>query len=284
MKKIKDFFGRVKNEKDFRFDFIIGIWSAIIIIALVVCVVLVSLMLINKDDSDADTTPIETPYATFDVEEGSDAIPTADPSIFEDEEDEGGRFEEDLDDELEFEDDGDSSMMTATTTVNVRTSPDTSATSLGKLNEGETVKKIEELSNGWTKVKFNGKEAYIKSEYLTSSASSHIGATYPPTQNNNTSTFVTNAPSITKKPVVTAKPKATKKTKVTKAPADNDDTDDTDEEPEDTEQVTQAPAANDVVITQAPEPTPPPAEPTNVPAEPTVAPADPVVTEAPVAE
>lgn len=273
MNKIKDFFGRVKNEKDFRFDFIIGIWSLLIIIALIVAIIMASLMLLKKDNTDEGTEPIATPSVTLDPESDDEISATKAPSIFDDVEDDGGRFEEDIDDEFEFED-SDSSMMKATTTVNVRTSPETTASSLGKLNAGETVEKLEELNNGWVKVKFKGKEAYVKSEFLTPVESEYIGATYPPTQNNS-SNNTTAAPRQTKKPVATAKPKATKKPKVTESP-DEEDTDDT-------AQVTEAPVTEAPVVTQAPEPTLPPAEPTNVPAEPTVAPEEPVTTETPAA-
>jgi len=55
---------------------------------------------------------------------------------------------------------------TATTTVNVRSSDSETADKLGKVSEGTKLQVQEELSNGWTKVFFEGKDGYIKSDYL----------------------------------------------------------------------------------------------------------------------
>lgn len=54
----------------------------------------------------------------------------------------------------------------ATATVNVRKSDSTTADKLGKVTEGEKIKVLEKKANGWSKVEYNGKEGYIKSEYL----------------------------------------------------------------------------------------------------------------------
>lgn len=55
---------------------------------------------------------------------------------------------------------------TATTTVNVRSSDSEQADKLGKVTGGETVQVQEVRVNGWTKIIFDGKDGYIKSEYL----------------------------------------------------------------------------------------------------------------------
>lgn len=55
---------------------------------------------------------------------------------------------------------------TATTTVNVRSSDSEQADKLGKVSGGETVEVQEVRVNGWTKVVYNGKDGFIKSEYL----------------------------------------------------------------------------------------------------------------------
>lgn len=55
---------------------------------------------------------------------------------------------------------------TATTTVNVRSSDSEQADKLGKVTGGETVQVQEVLVNGWTKIVYDGKDGYIKSEYL----------------------------------------------------------------------------------------------------------------------
>ncbi len=56
--------------------------------------------------------------------------------------------------------------VTATTTVNVRSSDSENADRLGKVNAGEKLELLEQRVNGWSKVLFEGKEAYIKSEFL----------------------------------------------------------------------------------------------------------------------
>lgn len=55
---------------------------------------------------------------------------------------------------------------TATTTVNVRSSDSEQADKLGKVTEGTKLQILEQKVNGWTKVKYEGKEGYIKSEFL----------------------------------------------------------------------------------------------------------------------
>lgn len=53
-----------------------------------------------------------------------------------------------------------------TDTVNVRSSDSENADKLGKLEAGTTVTRYETKENGWSKIDYNGKEAYVKSEYL----------------------------------------------------------------------------------------------------------------------
>lgn len=55
---------------------------------------------------------------------------------------------------------------TATTTVNVRSSDSENADRLGKVTGGTKIQVLEQRVNGWTKVLYEGKEGYIKSEYL----------------------------------------------------------------------------------------------------------------------
>lgn len=54
----------------------------------------------------------------------------------------------------------------ATTTVNVRKSDSEQADKLGKVSRGTRVEVQEVLLNGWTKIVYEGKDGYIKSEYL----------------------------------------------------------------------------------------------------------------------
>lgn len=53
-----------------------------------------------------------------------------------------------------------------TATVNVRSSDSEKADKLGKAQNGTKLKVLEQKVNGWTKVLFENKEGYIKSEYL----------------------------------------------------------------------------------------------------------------------
>ena len=54
----------------------------------------------------------------------------------------------------------------ATTTVNVRSSDSEQADKLGKVSSGTKVQVVEQRANGWSKIVFEGKDGYIKSEYL----------------------------------------------------------------------------------------------------------------------
>ena len=54
----------------------------------------------------------------------------------------------------------------ATTTVNVRSSDSEQADKIDKVTSGTKVEVLEQRVNGWTKVKVNGNEGFIKSEFL----------------------------------------------------------------------------------------------------------------------
>ena len=56
--------------------------------------------------------------------------------------------------------------VTANTTVNVRSSASQTSEKLGVVHEGEKLDLLEKRSDGWTKVLYNGKSAYIKSDYV----------------------------------------------------------------------------------------------------------------------
>ena len=53
--------------------------------------------------------------------------------------------------------------------VNFRSGPSTSYSVIGKLSNGDKVEVIS-TSNGWSKIKYNGKTGYVSSQYLSSSA------------------------------------------------------------------------------------------------------------------
>jgi len=69
------------------------------------------------------------------------------------------------------------SVMRATTGVNVRTGPGTSYARIGVLYQGQTVTATGATKNGWVPVTFNGKAAWICADYLTGTAASAPAAT-----------------------------------------------------------------------------------------------------------
>lgn len=68
--------------------------------------------------------------------------------------------------EAETSADSEPQYATATTTVNVRSSDSEQADKLGKVSGGTRVQVQEVRVNGWTKIVYEGKDGYIKSEYL----------------------------------------------------------------------------------------------------------------------
>ena len=55
---------------------------------------------------------------------------------------------------------------TTTATVNVRSSDSETADRLGRVSSGSRIEVLEQKPNGWSKVVYEGKEGYIKSEFL----------------------------------------------------------------------------------------------------------------------
>lgn len=54
----------------------------------------------------------------------------------------------------------------ATDVVNIRSTASTESDILGKTSQGQEFTRYESMENGWSKVDYNGQEAYIKTEYL----------------------------------------------------------------------------------------------------------------------
>lgn len=54
----------------------------------------------------------------------------------------------------------------ATDNVNIRASASTEADQLGKATVGQEFTRYEAMDNGWSKIDYNGQEAYIKTDYL----------------------------------------------------------------------------------------------------------------------
>lgn len=65
--------------------------------------------------------------------------------------------------------------MAATTAVNVRSGPGTNNSILAVLYRGQKIETMGTSIGGWTKVKFNGRTAYVSSRYLTTPGAS-VGA------------------------------------------------------------------------------------------------------------
>ncbi len=59
-------------------------------------------------------------------------------------------------------------IVVALTKVNVRKEPNTQCEVLGSVEAGTTVSRLEAQSDGWSRIDYNGTEAYIKTEYLGS--------------------------------------------------------------------------------------------------------------------
>ena len=65
----------------------------------------------------------------------------------------------------------------ATTAVNIRSGPSTDGTRLGLLYPGQTITATGPSQDGWTPVTFNGKAAWISSQYLAATAPASAPAT-----------------------------------------------------------------------------------------------------------
>lgn len=80
----------------------------------------------------------------------------------------------------------------ATDVVNIRSSDSETADKLGKAALGDEFDLIEKIENGWSKIKYNDREAYIKSEYLedieTAELTPEETASTTETANNSSST------------------------------------------------------------------------------------------------
>lgn len=58
-------------------------------------------------------------------------------------------------------------VMTASTKVNVRLGPGSSFVAIGTLQKGDLIHRVGIGDNGWSKVVYNGQDAYVSSKYLT---------------------------------------------------------------------------------------------------------------------
>lgn len=77
-------------------------------------------------------------------------------------------------------------MVQTTDTVNVRSSDSETADKVGKALSGEQFKRLETKENGWSKIEFEGKEAYVKSEFLTVVGTAEQTVVTPPAETQKT--------------------------------------------------------------------------------------------------
>lgn len=218
---MKNLIEKLKTDKDFRYDFIIGAWSAVIvvfiIIALVVGIRFASKKINSDDNSNAAPTETAVPSPEATLEPTAQPSPTAD--ILEG---------DDWYDETDIgTDESDDDTLYTTDNVNARADSSTDSQSYGTIPAGTGVQVIERFSNGWTKIKYNDKEAYVKSEYLTARAAStrtpmDYYSSNEPSSSSTARPTRTAASKATKAPKATKKPK---KPKATKAPKKDNEED-----------------------------------------------------------
>ncbi|MFT7826721.1 SH3 domain-containing protein, partial [Priestia megaterium] len=76
------------------------------------------------------------------------------------------------------------------TSLNVRATPSTSGAVVGKITKGNTVNIVDE-SKGWAKITYNGKEAWISSQYINKTQTTSTS-----TANSTSKSAVVNASSL----------------------------------------------------------------------------------------
>ena len=87
--------------------------------------------------------------------------------------------------------------MYATTTVNVRSSYSTNSDKLGSLTKAQSVKRTgigTGAAAGWSRIEFNGKVAYVSSDYL-SATKPQVSVSKPSTDNSSSGSTQTSKPS-----------------------------------------------------------------------------------------
>ncbi len=201
---------KMKSDKKFRFEFIIGIWSGVVALALVVALcVIVKIFVIDNDAIDSgEDVVMENPGAvTEQAIRATETEPPYDNAIVSGNEEDFG-FEDDNEDLKS------ATTAYATTVVNLRSEPALTASVIAKLNSGDEVK-ILEYGEEWTKVEFEGKEGYISTAYLSVTKPSEQPVY---TARPSATKAPKNTPRPTKKPKATKKPKKTQKPVVTKEP------------------------------------------------------------------
>lgn len=250
---------KLKTDKKFRFEFIVGVWSGLIACVLLVALVFVAKIYIFSDKSiESDEIADETPaVVTEQAVEPEKTDPPYNKAIISGNEED---FEDDEDDE---ETEGLKSAKTAyaTTVVNLRSEPSLTASVITKVAAGDEVD-ILEYGKEWTKVSYDGKDGYISTIYLSTKKPVSEPAATPKI------TTTTPKPTVAPRATKTPKPRKTKKPVKTHRPVRT-------QEPADPTEPTTVP-------TEPPKPTPAPTEPpklTPAPTEPPQSTPDQIVEE-----
>ena len=97
--------------------------------------------------------------------------------------------------------------VTATDTVNVRSSDSENADRIGQVAMGETVTRYEAKENGWSRISYNGGDGYVKSEYLQAAGTTDASTEQPQeeTSTDDSQTETAGTTSLTAKGKVTIK-------------------------------------------------------------------------------
>lgn len=248
----QNFIEKLKKDKKFRFELIIGIWSGVISIILVVAVVFVAQAYIKGNNTvpeveESEVAADHSPVIVSDPAVGAEETkPPYKSAIVNHNEEDFLNGEDEVDGDLKS-----AKTAYATTVINLRKEPALTADVIAKLQVGDEVT-ILDFDKEWTKVNFDGSEGYVSTIYLSTRKPSEEPEVSEPIR----TSAPTVRPTSTPKPVKTAKP--TKKPKKTKTPKKT-------KEPTREPDITKEPEP-----TKAPDPTKAP-EPTKAP-DPTKAP------------
>lgn len=91
-----------------------------------------------------------------------------------------------------------------TDVVNIRSSDSETADRLGKAQVGDEFMLLEERGNGWSKITFEGKDAFIKSEFLEAASEESVRETTANDENDSTAAQVSNNTQTTTTQTVSA--------------------------------------------------------------------------------
>ena len=90
----------------------------------------------------------------------------------------------------------------ATDSVNIRKSASEEGDKVGKAAKGDSFTRLETMDNGWSKISFDGAEAYIKTEFLSAAGGTETEATEEPEQEADTQEVDANSDQVTIKETV----------------------------------------------------------------------------------